>query len=106
MTTMAETIINVPIDERTRREAEAVLAPLGVTSSEFLRRVVERIARQPTALIVSVGSEDPISALILTELLVPNEETIAAIKAVERGEVKTFNTLDELFEDLHTDADD
>ena len=36
----------------------------------------------------------------------PNEETIAAIKAVERGEVKTFNTLDELFEDLHSDADD
>ena len=106
MTTMAEAIINVPIDERTRREAEAVLAPLGVTSSEFLRRVVERIARQPTALIVSEGSEDPISALILTELLVPNEETIAAIKAVERGEVKTFNTLDELFEDLHSDADD
>jgi hypothetical protein len=57
-------------------------------------------------LIVSEGSEDPISALILTELLVPNEETIAAIKAVERGEVKTFNTLDELFEDLRSDADD
>jgi hypothetical protein len=44
--------------------------------------------------------------LILTELLIPNEETIAAIKAVERGEVKTFNTLDELFEDLHSAADD
>jgi glycogen debranching enzyme len=52
------------------------------------------------------GSENPISALILEELLVPNEETIAAIKAVERGEVKTFNTIDELFEDLHSDADD
>jgi antitoxin component of RelBE/YafQ-DinJ toxin-antitoxin module len=104
MATMPETIISVPIDDRVEREAEAVLAPL--TSSEFLRRVVERIARQPTALIVSEGSEEPISALILTELLVPNEETIAAIKAVERGEVKTFNTLDELFEDLHSDADD
>jgi acetyl-CoA synthetase len=41
----------VAVDERTKREAETVLAPLGVTSSEFLRRVVERIARQPTALI-------------------------------------------------------
>jgi antitoxin component of RelBE/YafQ-DinJ toxin-antitoxin module len=103
---MSDTIINVVVDERTQREAEAVLAPLGLTSSEFLRRVVERIARQPTALIVSEGSEDPVSALIFAELLVPNEETVAAIRAVERGEVKTFNTIDELFEDLHSDADD
>jgi hypothetical protein len=38
--------------------------------------------------------------------MVPNAETIEAIKAAERGELKTFATIDELFADLNSDADD
>jgi antitoxin component of RelBE/YafQ-DinJ toxin-antitoxin module len=41
---MSETIIPVPVDERTKQEAEAALAPLGLTTVEVLRRAVEEIA--------------------------------------------------------------
>lgn len=36
----------------------------------------------------------------------PNAETIEAMAAVERGEVKSFATLEELFADLHAIEDD
>jgi antitoxin component of RelBE/YafQ-DinJ toxin-antitoxin module len=48
---VSKTVVNVEVDERTKREAEAALAPRGVTLSKLLRRVVERIARQPAAFV-------------------------------------------------------
>jgi antitoxin component of RelBE/YafQ-DinJ toxin-antitoxin module len=39
-------IIAVTVDERVKEDADAALAPLGLTTSELLRRAVERIARQ------------------------------------------------------------
>ena len=38
----------------------------------------------------------------VTPPLVPNAETIKALKAAERGELKTFATIDELFADLNS----
>ena len=38
--------------------------------------------------------------------LIPNAETIAALEAVRRDEVKSFATIKDLFVDLHSDADD
>ena len=35
--------------------------------------------------------------------LIPNEETLKAIQELENGEGKTFNTIEELFEDLNKD---
>jgi antitoxin component of RelBE/YafQ-DinJ toxin-antitoxin module len=64
--------IQVDVDERAKREVEAVLAPRGLTSSEFLRWVVERIARQPGALI-SEGEEGPVSGLLLEPEIVEVE---------------------------------
>ena len=42
---MSETIIPVPVDERMKQDADAALAPLGLTTVEVLRRAVEEIAR-------------------------------------------------------------
>jgi antitoxin component of RelBE/YafQ-DinJ toxin-antitoxin module len=42
---MSETIIPVPVDERMKQDADAALAPLGLTIVEVLRRAVEEIAR-------------------------------------------------------------
>jgi len=97
---MSETIINVPVDERARQEADAALAPLGLTIVDVLRRAVEEIAHNGTSGTLRVIEID------LDQPLVPNNETIAAMEAVERGEVKTFETIEEFFADLHSDADD
>jgi DNA-damage-inducible protein J len=97
---MSETIINVPVDERAKQEADAALAPLGLTTADVLRRAVEEIARNATSGTLRIVEID------LDKPLVPNDETIAAIEAVERGEVKTFETIEEFFADLHSDADD
>jgi hypothetical protein len=35
--------------------------------------------------------------------LIPNAETIAALEAAERGEMKTFATIEALFADLNSD---
>lgn len=37
------------------------------------------------------------------EPLIPNEETIEAMKAARRGELKTFNSIEELRAELHPD---
>jgi DNA-damage-inducible protein J len=37
------------------------------------------------------------------EVFVPNAETIEALEAARRGEVKTCDTVEELFEDLNSD---
>jgi antitoxin component of RelBE/YafQ-DinJ toxin-antitoxin module len=58
----------------------------------------ERFIRQVYEVIRSGRAPD--------EPLVPSAETIAAMEAVDRGEVKTFATIEELFADLHSDAED
>jgi len=130
---MSETIITVAVDERTKREAEAALAPLGLTSSEFLRRVVEGIARARTGAPIEGGDlpgdvleglerfitkleERPVSpgvrqalerlANARDPLEAPNAETIAAIEAARRGEfIGEFRTPEELIAHLNA-ADD
>jgi DNA-damage-inducible protein J len=95
---MSETIIPVPVDVRAKEDADAALAPLGLTTVEVLRRTVEEIARD--------GASAGTMRLDLEKPLVPNAETIAAIEEARRGELKSFNTIEELIEDLHSDADD
>jgi DNA-damage-inducible protein J len=100
-------VITVPVNERAKEDADAALAPLGFTIAEFLRRTVERIAEAEEADDASFLQQmHEIIIRTFDQPLVPNAETIAAMEAVERGEVKTFKTVEELFADLHSDADD
>ncbi|MBV9288765.1 MAG: hypothetical protein JO288_13250 [Hyphomicrobiales bacterium] len=140
-------VIAVPIDERAKQNADAVLARLGLTTTEFLRRAVERIARQdqdwPVALIAVEGFDKEFPsgvwrqieewfferlrpdadaqererfirqvhellrsrrrAELADEALVPNQETVAALEAVERGEVESFDDIKDFFAWLHAD---
>jgi hypothetical protein len=59
MTVMPETIINLPVDERAGREAEAILAKIALTPSEFLRRAMEPDSFLPIALVLSASLEKP-----------------------------------------------
>jgi len=115
---MSETVIKVAVDERTKREAEAALAPLGLTSSEFLRRVVEGIARAGAGASIE-GGDKPDDVLERLERFIkkldakatdlleePNAETIAAIEEARRGEfIGEFRTPEELIAHLNATDD-
>lgn len=68
--------------------ANQVIRASGLTVSDVVRMLMTRIA---------MDKEIPAA------LFQPNEETLAAFAEVERGGLKKFATVDELFADLHAD---
>ena len=87
---MAENeVVRARINGRLKEEAAAVLAAMGLTVSDAFRLLMVRVARDKA---------------LPFEPLVPNEKTIAAIKAARRGELKKAASSRKLIEQL--DADD
>ena len=82
----ANSVVRARIDERIKEEAEAVLASIGLTVSDAFRMMMIRIAREKS---------------LPFEPLVPNDETIEAMKAARRGELVTAGTPDRLLEKLN-----
>lgn len=68
----AKPVVRARIDEHLKAEAEAILASIGLTVSDAFRMMIVRIVREKA---LPFGP------------LVPNDETIAAMKAARRGEV-------------------
>ena len=83
------TVVRARIDEKIKDEATAVLGSIGLTVSDAFRLMMVRIAAEKRL------PFDP---------LVPNEETIEAMKAARRGDLVEVGGVDELMADL--DADD
>ena len=79
-------IVRASVDENIKREATEVLADVGLTVSDAFRLLLTRIAKEKTVVF------DP---------LIPNAETIAAMNDAREGNVKSFNSIEELFEDLN-----
>lgn len=87
---MAEnSVVRARIDERIKNEAAAVLAAMGLTVSDAFRLMMMRIAKEKA---------------LPFEPLVPNEETIEAMKAARRGELVTAGSPDQLVESLNEDG--
>lgn len=84
----ANAVVRARIDEHIKEDASAVLAAMGLTVSDALRILLTRIAREKSL------PFDP---------LVPNAETIEAMKEARRGKLETV-TLNDLQSVL--DADD
>jgi len=84
----ANAVVRARIDEKTKKKATVVLKSIGLTPSSAFRLMMVRIAKQRK---------------MPFEVLEPNAETIAAIEAVRRGEVKEFSTIEALMADLHAD---
>ena len=78
--------VRARIDERVKDEAAAVLAASGLTVSAAFRLMMVRTAAEKR---------------LPFEPLVPNDETIAAMKAARRGEMVTVGGVDELMADLN-----
>jgi DNA-damage-inducible protein J len=83
---MTNTVVRARIDERVKAEASAVLATIGLTVSDAFRLMMMRIAKDKAL------PFDP---------LVPNAETIEAMKAARRGDLVTVDTTDKLLAGLN-----
>ena len=82
------TIVRARIDEKVKEEATAVLGAIGLTASDAFRLMMVRIAAEKRL------PFDP---------LVPNEETIEAMKAARRGELAAVGGVEDLMADLNAD---
>jgi DNA-damage-inducible protein J len=84
----ANTVVRARIDKRIKKEAEAVLASIGLTVSDAFRLLMVRVAREKA---------------LPFEPLVPNDETIEAMKAARRGELVTVGNSENLRNRLTAD---
>jgi len=82
-------VVRARIDGQIKSEATAVLAAMGLTVSDAFRIMLTRVAKEQAL------PFDP---------LVPNEETIEAMREARRGNLKSFESIDDLMADL--DAED
>jgi len=84
----ANAVVRARIDEQIKEEAAVVPAAMGLTVSDALRIMLTRVAREKA---------------LPFEPLVPNKETIQAMKESRRGSLPSFATPDELMADLNAD---
>ncbi len=82
-------VVRARIDEATKAEAAAVLATMGLSLSDAFRMLLKRVAAEKAL------PFDP---------LVPNEETIEAMKAARRGELVTVGKPEHLLASLNADG--
>ncbi len=86
---MAEnSVVRARIDGRIKTEAAAVLAAMGLTVSDAFRMMMVRIAAEKA---------------LPFEPLVPNSETVEAMKAARRGDLVTVGTAADLLTSLNAD---
>jgi DNA-damage-inducible protein J len=81
----ANSVVRARIDEKVKVRAAAVLETMGLTVSDAFR-----------LLLVKVAAEQKLPFEIHT----PNAETVAALRAADRGEGERFDSADALFEHL------
>lgn len=84
----ANAVVRARIDERVKEEATAILGAAGLTVSDAVRMMLVRTVAEKAL------PFDP---------LVPNADTIEAMKAARRGDLVTVGKAEDLLADLHAD---
>ncbi len=82
-------VVRARIDEATKTEAAAVLATMGLSLSDTFRLLLKRVAADRA---------------LPFEPLVPNAETVEAMKAARRGDIVTVGTPHQLLASLNADC--
>ena len=82
----ANSVVRARIDDRIKNEATAVLAAMGLTISDAVRLLLVRVANDKA---------------LPFEPLVPNAETIEAMKAARRDSLTKVGSRDELLASLN-----
>ena len=85
---MANHLVQARIDREIKEEAATVLAGMGLTVSDAVRLLLTRVAREKALPFASI---------------VPNAETVAAMKEARAGNLPSFDDVESLFDDLHAD---
>lgn len=80
------TVVRARIDEATKIEAAAVLATMGLTVSDAFRLLLKRVVAEKA---------------LPFEPLVPNAETVAAMREARGGGLPRFKTPADLLKDLN-----
>jgi DNA-damage-inducible protein J len=84
----ANALVQARVDGAVKAEATAVLAAMGLTVSDAVRMLLTKVAREHAL------PFDP---------LVPNAETIQAVKDARDGKVTAFDSVQALMADLNAD---
>ncbi len=84
----ANAVVRARIDAKTKAEAAAVLATIGLTVSDAFRLLLVKVAQDKA---------------LPFEPLIPNAETIAAMEEARSGNMKSFTTIEALMADLNAD---
>jgi DNA-damage-inducible protein J len=85
---VANALVQARIDSEVKEEATAVLAAMGLTVSDAVRLMLTRVAREHAL------PFDP---------LIPNPKTIEAMKEARRGQLQSFDSVDDLMDDLNAE---
>ena len=87
---MTNPVVRARFDKHIKEEATIVLKAMGLTVSDAFRLMLIRVAKEKA---------------LPFEPLIPNKETIEAMKAARRGEVVTVASIDNLLESLNDEND-
>ena len=79
-------VVRARIDDRTKNEAAAVLAAIGLTVSDAFRLLLVRVAREKA---------------LPFEPLIPNAATTRAMKEARKGKLKAVDRVEDLMADLN-----
>jgi len=86
---VASRMVQARVPGEIQEAANAVIRASGLTLSDVVRVLMTRIAQDRK---------------IPPELFQPNAETLAAFAEVERGGLQRFDSVDDLFDDLHAQS--
>jgi DNA-damage-inducible protein J len=86
---VSNSVVRARIDEHTKAEAAAVLKAMGLTVSDAFRMMLVKIAKEKAL---------PFAPLV------PNRETIDAMKAARRGDLTTAGPPEKLLTSLNADC--
>ena len=81
-------LVQARVDREVKEEAAAVLAAMGLSVSDAVRLLLTRVAREKAL---------PFAPLI------PNAETVAAMREARAGNLPRFEDVQGLLDDLHAD---
>ena len=83
---MANQLVQARVNRDIKEEASVVLAAMGLSVSDAVRLLLTRVAREKAL---------PFAPLV------PNAETIAAMKEARAGNLARFDDVESLLDDLH-----
>lgn len=85
---MATTMVHIRVDEQVKAQATEALASMGLSVSDAVRMLLVRVAAEKA---------------LPFDVRVPNAETVAAMKELDEGQGKRFDSLEALMADLNAD---